>query len=233
MSWRNAGCLLRVTFLLQVAIIFHLLTTATRYNIVILDTGTHPHCCPIVAFDSLIMDRLPVELVAMVAEFVDQSDITGLRTLSRTIRSGLDKRFVKAFFETRYHIDTTWSLEVLVDISKHPLLRKGFRCLELRVVFAYDNPVIFRHRQAETAEIFAWPGPRCRNLAQEIDTMHTCLDLLTEAFRNLAAAQLFPKVSVQPYRGPRRAGSHESTNSGCPVICSGCACPSAVPDGQS
>ncbi|KAH7008438.1 hypothetical protein EDB80DRAFT_716554 [Ilyonectria destructans] len=75
--------------------------------------------------------ELPNELVRCIAEFLPKEDLLSLRESSRAMNAMTLDIFQRDYFQTRYVMLEDESIENLIDISEHPILRLAVRKLGL------------------------------------------------------------------------------------------------------
>lgn len=67
---------------------------------------------------------LPLEVLLNITSFLDTPSYGNLRLVSSTMEKSTFESFAKEFFSTKQFMITTFSLETLLDISRHPVLKQ-------------------------------------------------------------------------------------------------------------
>ncbi|KAK4501978.1 hypothetical protein PRZ48_007788 [Zasmidium cellare] len=95
---------------------------------------------------------LPIEMLAMIADFLDGKDLLVLRLTHNLLTAAADDAFARAFFTHRKHLFTNYSLKVLANITFRPNWVRKMRTIEFCTVeldrkkFGSDRSVAGKHR---------------------------------------------------------------------------------------
>ena len=126
-----------------------------------------------------LLNKIPVELLVRITYFISTEDLGNVRLTCRALERSLFNFFSHEFFRKKQFMVSTFSLQALLDIAKHPAFS---RCLK-HVVISTD-----RYLRRSTHHV----QPQVRQAFNEVCTDHESLwatgllrDFLTEAFKNL------------------------------------------------
>ncbi|KAK1448108.1 hypothetical protein CMEL01_16809, partial [Colletotrichum melonis] len=76
---------------------------------------------------------LPTEIIGAISQYLEPPGVLGLRSTCRALADKISGPFQHRFFHTRYVMLERQSLQNLVDISRHPVLRSAVQVVELTV----------------------------------------------------------------------------------------------------
>ncbi|KAK1634965.1 hypothetical protein BDP81DRAFT_432319 [Colletotrichum phormii] len=77
------------------------------------------------------LPTLPAEIVGYISQYLESPDVLGLRSACRALADKTSGPFQDRFFRTRHVMLERQSLQNLVDISHHPVLRRAVQVVEL------------------------------------------------------------------------------------------------------
>lgn len=85
--------------------------------------------------------KLPLELLKEMSEFIKPADLLAWRLVCKTFNINSIKAFGKAHIETRRHIFTSQSLQVLINVTAHPVWARFVRNIEIGATLVTPTPV--------------------------------------------------------------------------------------------
>lgn len=130
---------------------------------------------------ALTLTDLPLELlVHIIATYLSTEDLGSLRLTSRGLEQALFDTFAAEFFAKKQFMLSTFSLQALVDISKHPALSKVVKHVVIGLE-QFHNTIIYPDPDGSKLEKYR------KGQADQFVLLATGHDreMLSEAFRNL------------------------------------------------
>jgi hypothetical protein len=143
-------------------------------------------------------EKLPTELLVLVAEQAEAEDLPALRLTSRAALVASFDAFLEAHFTHRDHLLTLHSLDNLIRITEHPHLRSEIKSLMFRVCELADedidddpcgDPYPYTEIEHEV----------CRECYQEYCVQRN--KRLAAALSNLAKAGIVPSLTLSSFGG--------------------------------